>query len=375
MDYSNLLNRSNLKNARLNSGLSTSYVSKKITSKDVDVVSQWEDGKTVPTWNQLENIAALYQVPFLLFFSEQEIPQHKVIPDYRVGHNIDDSVGVNKLVNLVIRRQHWVEERLKQEGFEKVKLQGSGRNINSPEKLAAHIAKSLNIDLGYIKNENRADAKKRVLEYLISLAERHGIFVGKTISSHNIEVDDMRGMFISNDYAPFIIINRKDARSAQIFSFIHELAHFFRRSDAISNNPDFRDPKGRLAPEEVFCNRVAAELLLPSADLQKNISSYDDIVAISEIYKTSVLATFYRLKELGRIRYVDSAEFEKRAVNETKENLKLKKLEVRKGGSHDNNMRDSNGGLLNRLVSGAYLNNEIGYTEASNILKFSVEKV
>jgi hypothetical protein len=38
-------------------------------------------------------------------------------------------------------------------------------------------------------------------------------------------------------------------------------------------------------------------------------------------------------------------------------------------------MKDSNGGLFNRIVSNYHFENQIGYTEASNILKFSVESV
>jgi Zn-dependent peptidase ImmA (M78 family) len=187
----------------------------------------------------------------------------------------------------------------------------------------------------------------------------------------------MRGLFISHDYCPFIVLNRRDALSAQIFSFVHELAHFFRKSDAVSNSLDFRNIGKNVSPEEVFCNKVAAELLLPEHEFVK--SSYDksDIDAISDIYKVSKISIFYRLKELGKIRKESEHALEKAIQEEMDENLRAKaeKDKSKDGGNYMNSMRDSNGSLFNRIVQKSYLENKIGYVEASNMLRFSPEKI
>jgi Zn-dependent peptidase ImmA (M78 family) len=275
-------------------------------------------------------------------------------------------------------RQKWLERELVALGHEKNPLIGLGKNIHSPLALANIIKAKLEIDIKDIREIKGEDGgRKKALHYLIERAENQGIFVGKTISYHDLDVEDMRGLSISNDYCPFVVINRRDALSAQIFSFIHELAHLFRKSDAISNTLDFRTTNNKADSEEVFCNQVAAELLLPKEDFLQAQYAKNDIDQISIEYKVSPLFIFYRLKELGKIpkEFADGLEREIRA--ETDRNLVLKKAKDKrkKGGSHTNSMRDSNGALFNKVVSRSYLENKIGYVEASNLLRFSVEKV
>ena len=240
--------------------------------------------------------------------------------------------------------------------------------------LADFISEKMDIDIADIK---KMSGRKNALNYLIHKAEAGGVFVGKTISYHRLEVDDMRGLFVSNDYCPFIVLNRKDALSAQIFSFVHELAHFFRKSDAISNSLDFRSADRRINPEETFCNKVAAELLLPAGDFMREFYDKTGIDEISEVYKVSKLAVFYRLRELGKIRRHEQADLEEEIQKETEENLKRKAEQdaANKGGNYTNAMRDSNGDLFNRVVSSSYLENKIGYVEAANLLRFSPEMV
>jgi len=201
--------------------------------------------------------------------------------------------------------------------------------------------------------------------------------VGKTISYHQLEVEDLRGLFISNDYCPFIVVNRRDALAAQIFSFIHELAHVFRKSDAISNNLEFRSAYSTANPEEVLCNQVAAEFLLPKEEFEKEFYDKADINSISSTYKVSEIFIFYRLKDLGKIRREIQDTLEEEILAEMERNLKAKaaKDKLKEGGNYTNSMRDSNGDLFNRVVSKSYLENRIGYVEASNLLRFSAEKV
>ena len=379
MSYVKSINQNNLRIARENIGLDTADAYKQISSSKRDFVAEWENGDSLPTWSQIIKLGKLYDVPELLFFSDDAIAKNKGIPDYRVGGAEDeaDNAKINKLINLVIARQRWLEKNLKEEGFSKNQIQGSGKNIESPTELASFISKKLKIDLGDIKKTSGIDARKKVLNYLFKKAEDQGVFVGKTISYHRIKVKDMRGLFVSNDYCPFIVINRRDAQSAQIFSFVHELAHLFRKSDAISNSLEFRNVKGAGNAEEVFCNKVAAELLLPQREFTKSFYEKNDIDQLAEIYKVSKIFIFYRLKELGKIPKEIQSQLEREISDETARNVMLAEAARGKndGGNYTNSMRDSNGGLFNQVVSRSYLENRIDYVEASHLLRFSVEEV
>ena len=373
MSFVKSINKDNLRIARENIGLNSLVASKKISRAKKDLISEWENGDSLPTWSNVSKLSKLYNVPELLFFSQEIIKKNKAIPDYRVGIDQKNDEKVKKLINLVVTRQKWLEKFLKSEGSSKNKLQGTGRGISTPKQLADFIANKLDINIEKIKNiANRKDA----LKYLIQKAEDQCIFVGKTISYHMLKTEDLRGLFISNDYCPFIILNRRDSLSAQIFSFIHEIAHFFRCSDAVSNSLDFRSTNRAVNPEEIFCNKVAAELLLPENQFTKMSYNKSDIDDISETYKVSKIFIFYRLKELGKIRREIQFDLEKDIERETQENIRIKaeKDGENKGGNYINSMRDSNGHLFNRVISKSYLENKIGYVEASNLLHFSPEK-
>lgn len=367
------INKDNLRIARENMGLDTSSATKQISTSKRDMISEWEDGKSLPTWLQVLKLAKLYNIPELLFFSGEKIQKNKIIPDYRVDINNESGGNVKKLINLIIARQRWLEKFLKSEGYQKNKLQGTGKKLDTPKQLAKFISEKLDISLEEIKKLSR---RKNALNYLIDKAENNGIYVGKTIAHHKLQVTDMRGLFVSNDYCPFIILNRRDALSAQIFSFVHELAHFFRRSDAVSNSLDFRNANQDIDIEESFCNKVAVELLLPEQEFTKDYYNRTSIDSISELYKVSKIFIFYRLKELGKIGDEISNTLENEIKKETEENLRAKAEKDKKsGGNYTNAMKDSNGSLFNRTVHASYLENKIGYVEAANLLKFSPEMV
>jgi Zn-dependent peptidase ImmA (M78 family)/DNA-binding XRE family transcriptional regulator len=371
----NFINRHNLKIARLNVGLEIDYASKRV-SKRKNIVLMWENGEDLPTWSQIRKLAKLYDVQELIFFSKDNTKENRNISDFRVGVLEGDKDVVKKLINLVLRRQAKLEQIFRDEGYSKNVLIGSGKHIESPIELARYISRILKINIEEIKNISGADARRKTLDYLIEKAEQKGIFVGKTISYHNISVNNMRGLFISNDYCPFIVLNRKDALVAQIFSLIHELSHLFRRTESISNIIDFRDFNKDIDSEEVFCNKVAANLLLPAEEFTEHSYSKRDITALSEKYKLSELFIFYRLKDLGKITQESIDSLQTELEEESKENIKRKESRDRgKGGNYYNSMKDSNGGLFNKTILSAYFEKRISYVEASNLLNFSVEKV
>lgn len=374
MGYIKNINKRNLQIARENIGLDTVSVSSRITSTNEDIVLSWEKGESLPTWSQVKKLAKLYCISELLFFSNDTLPKNKVVPDYRVGQDSESNFKISKLVNIVESRQQWLRGKLIESGFEKNNLVGSGKHIDNPVKLASFIATKLDIKLQDIKNISGTDGRKATLDYLIRKAEGHGVFVGKTLSFIPIEVKDLRGLFISDEYCPFIILNRRDATSAQIFSLVHELAHLFRQTDAISNSLDFRQVTG-INAEETFCNKVAAELLLPTSEFTKNFYEGSDLDQLSYTYKVSKLFIFYRLKELKKIPKEIEESLEREIQRETLQNLQKKESTKAKGGNYTTNMKDSNGKLFNKLVSSFYFENKINYVEASNALAFSAENV
>ena len=105
-----------------------------------------------------------------------------------------------------------------------------------------------------------------------------------------------------------------------MFTLAHELAHLWHGESALS------DVRPRPAPErrvEAWCNGVAAELLLPLAELEQILppgsNPVDEIPNIRRRFKVSSLVILRRLYEAGRL---SDDEFE-RAYDAERQRLQL----------------------------------------------------
>ena len=100
---------------------------------------------------------------------------------------------------------------------------------------------------------------------LIRAAEAVGILVMRSgivgSNTHRkLQVSEFRGFAISDELAPVIFINSSDADTARLFTLIHELAHIWIGKSGISNGSHNQN-----AEDEIYCNGVAGEFLVPTA--------------------------------------------------------------------------------------------------------------
>jgi Zn-dependent peptidase ImmA (M78 family) len=88
------------------------------------------------------------------------------------------------------------------------------------------------------------------------------LLLGNLGSHHtNISVDVFRGFAIADPIAPFIVINDQDARPAWSFTALHEMAHLWLGATGVSG----ASIEARI---ERYCNDVAGEILLPTAEIR-----------------------------------------------------------------------------------------------------------
>jgi Zn-dependent peptidase ImmA (M78 family) len=81
-----------------------------------------------------------------------------------------------------------------------------------------------------------------------------------------LDPEEFRGFALVDEYAPLIVVNNADYKAAQMFTLVHELAHVWTGTEGVSN---FADPLIPLPNNvERFCNRAAAEFLVPENELQ-----------------------------------------------------------------------------------------------------------
>ena len=122
-------------------------------------------------------------------------------------------------------------------------------------------------------------------------------------STHRkLDPDEFRGFALIDEYAPLIFINNSDYTSAQMFTVAHELAHIFVGAEGVSN---FEALLPSDHATESFCNNVAAEFLVPHADLEglwKTVEKDDEpYQKIARRFKVSVIVAARRIFDLGLI--------------------------------------------------------------------------
>ena len=363
MSLKGLLNLANLRIARENAGYTTMEATIRVCSRQSkrDRVKEWEEGVEVPTFKQLDKLAKIYEINVFLLSLRETIDRNRIITDYRrSGENIS-TLNEKKFINLMLQRQRYVSYIMREESSPKNKLVGSISERTSPQAAANHIRKAL----GY-----KYEGKGKHLEYLIELLEEQWIFVMKTLSYWKIPVENMRGVYLDNKYAPFIALNRQDSKRAQLFTLAHEVAHLFLKSEGISNT-SFRGKTN--SKIEALCNKIAANFLLPREYFHKDDYGEQDIRELSNKYQVSNLFVLYRLDSLNLISSENFTELETKIKEETVNNIK--KVKGSHGGSYINNMKDSNGFLYNNFIVSLYLDGEISPAGACNLLKLSVDQV
>lgn len=268
----------------------------------VPKIESWISGERNPTVKQLENFSKKVHLPFgYLFLSEP--PKEKLpIPFFRTNQNPADHVSVNVYDTILFmqQRQDWLRDYLKDNEFEQLDFVGKYRNNNSISAIVKSIRNTLNLQ------ENWASSFKtwqEALDYLSEQIEDKGIIlvfngVVENSTKRKIEVDECRGFVLVDNYAPFMFINNSDAKAAQMFTIVHELAHIWTGHSA---GFDFRKLQPADNPIEKLCDAVAAEFLVPEVTFNRVWQSNPSIKNAAKYFKVSEIVIARRALDTGKI--------------------------------------------------------------------------
>ena len=279
--------------ARQRQGMELSSIASRLKVKP-EAVAAWESGERRPTFRQAQNFAQALYVPFgYLYLSEppvEELP----IADFRTmpGQTPPNpSPDLLDLLNDTLGKQQWYRDYRQSEGIEELPFVGHFTNADSEESVAADIRDVIDVDGARQQTSNWED----FMRALIRNAENSGVMVMRSgiVGSNTrrtLDVKEFRGFSISDHIAPLIFINGRDFKGAQLFTLAHEMAHVWVGEGGISN-PDYGlQSEYQDSDTELFCNRVAAETLVPSDDFQSRWSSgalSNNIKKLSRHYRVS----------------------------------------------------------------------------------------
>ena len=272
----------------------------------------WEAGAAAPTLRQLENFARASLTPVGFFFGTGEPPVEELpIPDFRTfaGREVRRPSGnLLDTIYLCQQRQDWYrDEALAAEGPRR-DFVGSAVLEDGLEEVAARVRAALGFDL---EARARLSTWKEALRQFVRQAEGIGVLVmvSSVVGSdthRKLDVEELRGFALVDAFAPLIFINGGDSKAAQMFTLAHELVHLWLGEPGVS------DTNARSTPHhevEDFCNRAAAEVLVPLSALRESLDRLADLEEetrrLARRFKVSNLVVLRRLFDVGALSRAD----------------------------------------------------------------------
>ncbi len=252
---------------------------------------------------QADKLAQVTHTPIGYLFLPEPPNEQLPVKDFRtVGTESISRFSTELLdtVNDALRRQNWYRDYAESNGAAALAYVGSLRLSDDVEEAVAHIHNFIAWD-----SAARAQAAswEKALTQQIDDFESAGILVMRNgVVGNNtarpLEVSEFRGFALSDSFAPLIFINNKDAKAAQMFTLAHELVHLFLGISGVSNLNQTFAPNDRT---EQFCNKVAAELLVPLSALQTQWHSVQNapnaVKQLGNHFKVSSLVILRRLRD------------------------------------------------------------------------------
>jgi Zn-dependent peptidase ImmA (M78 family) len=260
--------------ARETAGLSIEQAAAALAIKQPDRLRAIEAGAAEVSRPLLLRMAKLYRRPLVTFYLPAPPPPGDRGEDFRTLP-ADRAVADDALLDALIRdvrARHDVVRSLTAEDqdAEPLPFVGSMSMKDSPRAVLASIQRTLHLDVAIYRRKRNAE---EAFVYLRDCAETAGIFVlliGNLGSHHSaISVQSFRGFAIADRFAPFVIINDQDAKTAWSFTLLHELAHLWLGTTGVSGT------SGEKAIER-FCNEVASLFLLPNGEIRQ-LAVADDV--------------------------------------------------------------------------------------------------
>jgi Zn-dependent peptidase ImmA (M78 family)/transcriptional regulator with XRE-family HTH domain len=265
-------------------------------------LAEWEAGEGLPTLRQLEEYAQATYTPVGFLFLAEPPEEHLPIPDFRTFGDRQVLTPTPDLLDTIYaceQRQDWYREFAEANGSDRVELVGNLSLGDDVIEAAARLRAVLGFGLARrVEFATWTNALSGLCEH----AEETGILVMingivGTNTHRKLNPDEFRGFALVDELAPLVFINGADTKAAQIFTLAHELAHIALGESAVSR-PDLgeMDESGE---SERWCNRVAAELLVPIASLSQEYSQGSDLTTeldrLARYYKVSTLVVLRRI--------------------------------------------------------------------------------
>jgi len=357
-------------------GLANDELAKRMNVK-VEKVHDWEAGIALPTFRQTERLAEALRVPLGYLFLSQPPKMEIPISDFRTLPNKENlfiSIDLQEVIYDAQRKSNWYKEWRIEEGLEPYEFVGKYSVDNTVDDVVQDLRRELDIPEGFVRGLH---SWSEHLNQLINKVEDKGILVLQSgIVGNNthrkLSVDEFRGFSIADNYAPLIFINSQDAITARIFTLVHELTHVWIGEGGISD-PNYFKKGHPLKKIETFCNKIAAEFLIPGKLLEKQwnrkIGAIENTETLCRKFFVSQESVLQRAYNLG---LVSDEDFTETLIYIQSNQKKIKKDG---GGNYYRNLITRNSKRFTQDVLYAVRSNRLTYIAAARLLNTQPDKL
>jgi Zn-dependent peptidase ImmA (M78 family) len=321
---------------------------------------------------QLRSLADLYKRPLAVFFLEELPRDFSVMKFFR---RLPDSPETDLSHRLAIQLRQALVRReiaidlIEGAGGETSAFQPKASASESPSDVARRLRGTLGVtveqQLAWPNEHAAFRGWRQAVEHL-------GVL---TFQVTRVGVAEMRGLAISMQPLPLILLNSGDAVRARSFSLLHELGHLALGDNHLCSAED--EATVGAASHEVWCNDLAGNLLIPAPDLSEILGAAPAQSREVDWAQTRMIADRFKvsqevvLRRLLAVRRISAAAYRGARENLTASEKHKKKG---KGGPAPDVVVVSNLGLpFVRTVLDALHQNRITLSDASDYFDVPVK--
>lgn len=304
------INKDMLTWARERSGAAMSAFAAKMHQTEARI-AEWEEGLRTLTFKQAMDFARQAHVPFGYLFLNEPPQDELPIPDLRTinGQGCPQPSGdLIDLVKIMDARRQWYRDYAQQQYIPRIDFAGQFSVNTAVEQIVANMRAKLGVGL-FPNRGNSGDYYRE----LVSRIEFVGVLVMRQGNmghwTRPLFVEEFRGFAMVDEYAPLIFVNHADAPGPRLFTLIHELCHIWIGQSGISTG----DTQTHYQ-EEILCNAVAAEFLVPEEEFltvwPAHLDNWRDALAGLEAhFRVSTWVLARRAYTLGLITLQDYRDY------------------------------------------------------------------
>ena len=368
-------NYSVLRWARETANLTVEDVASKM-GRPPEIIQAWEAGEDRPTYVQLETLSyQIYKRPIAIFFFPEPPEEDSPTKSFRTLPDVElDALTPN--LTFLLRRARVMQMNLRElcdgrnpstgKAFEHLQLEPGAEPGNFVEGLRAYL------DIDLVEQKSWRDSRIAFDRWRDAIVSK-GVFVFLDA----FRQEDVCGFCLYDPEFPLIYMDNSKPSNRKIFTLFHELAHLLFKTGGIDKYDDgyIEYLSGDSRHIERFCNRFAADFLVPDTDFEDSIASYSrdvDLIAqeASHEYSVSREVILWKLVDLDMLSPRESRDL----VDEWQE--EANKLAGRRpGGNYYNTRAYYLGKTYLNIAFGKYYRSEIDLGDLARYLGTKVSSV